>query len=358
MKVDDFYLMFSSDCTAGSASQVLSRKEASETVTGRCWYRIRSGGEKYALLFSNLADGTFSDGKISRANDPGGEWDILSMRVGIALNPDIEPQKWITVSFDGDTVRHVMPSEVFCTDPFTLNARAGDVFCYEIKIRGSCYPYHEEIILPTNILINEQWIAGREFPVPVMLGCNRPVSFRIGFLGDSITQGIGTEIDSYKHYVSKIAEGLPANISIWNLGIGFARAMDAAACGAWIQRAVRCDTVNICLGVNDLARKRTSSEILHDLSKLVRYLKEAGCMAVLFTVPPFAQEGSDRKYWREINYEIRSGSVKQADAIFDIAKVLSMPVPEEYLPRYKPHPDAEGCAAVAKAYLESGITFV
>lgn len=354
MKIDEFYAKFTSDCVAGSASQILTRKKAPETVTGRCSYRLRHGGSDYVLLFSNAADGTFSDGAISRANDPGGEWDILSMRAGLSCCADALPEKWLELTFNTEKTRKVRPAEVFCTDPIRLNANSGDVLHYEITLRGACFPYHEEIILPTVTLAADgQWKQCREFPVPIMIGCDRPVSVRVGFLGDSITQGIGTEVNSYEHYVAGIAEGLPDDVGIWNLGIGYARAMDAATCGEWLKRAARCDIVNICLGVNDLGRGRDSTQILDDLSLTVRYLKRAGCRVILFTVPPFGHGEPARTYWREINGSIRADVGKQADAVFDIARVLSMPEPEEYMPAYEPHPNAEGCAAVARAYLES-----
>lgn len=356
MKIDDFYSKFTSDCVAGSASQILTRKSTSVTVTGRCTYLLRNGGACYALLFSNAADGTFSDGVISKANDPGGEWDIISMRAGLLRGVASEPKEWIELSFDSKTEKHVGSAEVFCTDPFPLNADAGDVLLYEITLKGACFPYHEEIILPTVMLGEDgHWRPGKEFPVPIMIGCDRPVSVRVGFLGDSITQGIGTEVNSYAHYVAKIAEGLPENISVWDLGVGYARAMDAAKCGQWLKRASQCDTVNICLGVNDLGRGRDSSQILDDLSAAVRYLKGTGCRVILFTVPPFGHGEPARTYWREINRGIRTEIGKQADAVFDVARVLSMPEPEEYMPAYGPHPNAIGCAAVAKAYLESGL---
>ncbi|MBQ7301635.1 MAG: hypothetical protein IJW77_17550, partial [Clostridia bacterium] len=78
MTLTDFYKTYSSDCTAGSANQVLTRDNEPVIRCGRIYYRLSHGGEHYALLFSNQIDSTFSDGSISAANDTGGDWDILS----------------------------------------------------------------------------------------------------------------------------------------------------------------------------------------------------------------------------------------------------------------------------------------
>ncbi len=355
MHIAHFYKIFSSDCTAGSASQVLTRYDTPVTRTGRCYYRIANGGEHYSLLFTNRIDSTFSDGSISRANDIGGTWEILSMRVGLCKNTGDEPEAFHTCTFDGAETLTVSGDTVFACDPIKLNASAGDSLCYEITLRGACYPYHEEIVLPVVIRDGEGWIPCKQIPVPVMIGCDRAVSQRVGFIGDSITQGCGTEYDSYTHWVARIAAELPADISVWDLGIGYARGYDAATDMGWLARAKTCDTVNVCFGVNDLLRGRTAAEVLCDLQTIVTALKAADCRVILFTVPPFDMTGDAMQYWYTVNRAIRAGKIAGADRIFDFAAVLGQDYPNEHCSVWGGHPDAAGCQVAADAYLAQRI---
>ena len=358
MTLDEFYKTYSSDSTAGSANQTLTADDGPVTRRGRIWFRLAHGGKNYSLLFSNRTDSTFADGTNSKANDCAGDYDILSLRVGLTEGRDAEPKLWHTASFEGSPVRHVPASETepFFTDPIPLDAPADSWMCYEIEVRGARYPYHEELVLTIQMQREDGgWAPGRKIPVPLMIGSDRPVSRRIGFLGDSITQGCGTAYDSWTHWAAKIAGGLDPAYSVWDLGIGYARAYDAATDGGWLARAKRCGAVNVCLGVNDLCRGRNAEQISADLCRIVRLLKEAGCRVILFTVPPFDFGGDAKTWWYEINRYLRETLSKEADALFDFAAVLGRPAPDEHLSVYGGHPNAEGCAVAAKAYLAQGL---
>lgn len=344
MKISEFYKQFASDCTAGCGNQLLARLDAPVTKTGRCWFRLRGGGENYALLFSNQIDSTYDDGSISKANDVGGDWKIENMRVGLCPAWGEEPETWCTVTFDGDLQKQVSGPEPFASDAIALHAKAGEWLCYEITLTGSCYPYHEEAVLKME--------PNKRIPLPLMIGCDRKVAERIGFLGDSITQGCGTEDDSYTHWVAKIAESLPETFSVWDLGIGYARACDAATDGGWLRRAKQCHTVHVCFGVNDTLRDRKAEDILKDLETIVTKLKETGCKVILLTLPPFDLEGEQRLVWQTVNRTVREKLWKKADGLFDIAAVLGQPEPNENRCIYGGHPDAVGCALVAEAYLK------
>ena len=208
------------------------------------------------------------------------------------------------------------------------------------------------MVLTVEIREGDEWRADKRIPVPLMIGSDRPVSLRMGFIGDSITQGCGTVYNSYTHWAAKIAQGLPEDISVWDLGIGYARAYDTATDGGWLARAKRCDTVNVCLGVNDLCRGRNDEEIKADLTAVVRSLKRAGCRVILFTVPPFDFEGDARTYWYSVNRYLRETLSREADALFDFAAVLGRPAPDEHRSVWGGHPDAEGCRIAAEAYLK------
>lgn len=344
MTVADYFRKFSSDCSAGCGNQLLTHLQQPVAKTGRCWFRLSRGGENYALLFSNQIDSTYADGSISKANDVGGNWTIERMRIGLCDRQGAEPANWQKVTFDGAESKEISGIELFVTDPVPLGAKAGAWLCYEITLTGSCYPYHEEAVLTI--------LPDKQVPLPLMIGCDRPVAEKIGFLGDSITQGCGTEDDTYTHWVARIAEKLPAEYSIWNLGIGYARAYDAASDGGWLARAKQCDTVHVCFGVNDILRGRCAQQILQDLTAIVTKLKEANCRVILLTVPPFDLEGEEKTCWRDVNRTIRDSLWKTADGLFDIAAVLGQPEPNENRSLYGGHPNAEGCHAVAEAYLK------
>ncbi|MBE6725949.1 MAG: hypothetical protein E7576_12315 [Ruminococcaceae bacterium] len=354
MDLKAYYRTYSSDSSAGTANQVLTADPEPVERTGRVWFRLEHGGENYSLLFSNRIDSTFADGSISRANDIGGDWDILSLRVGLSDKRGEEPASVLPVTFEGQSIRHVSAGdpEPFFTDPIPLQAKGGEWLWYEITVRGARYPYHEEMVLTTAVRDGEGWREDKRIPVPLMIGSDRPVSLRLGFLGDSITQGCGTGYNSYTHWAAKIAEGLPDEISVWDLGIGYARAYDAASDGGWLARAKECGVVNVCLGVNDLVRGRSDREILADLTAIVRTLKAAGCRVILFTVPPFDFTGKAEEYWYSINRAIRETLSKEADALFDFAAVLGRPAPEEHRSVWGGHPNAEGCRIAAEAYLK------
>lgn len=352
MNISEFYQHFSSDCTAGSSNQLLYRGGTPARHTGRISYRLSHGGDSYALLFSNQIDSTFSDGSISRANDIGGTWEIESVRIGLSRTWDGEPAEWKTVTFDGKTARTVSGPEPFCTDPVPLSAQAGDYLCYEMTLFGDCFPYHEEMVL--NVRKKNAagvWEMDKRLPAPLMIGSDRKITRRIGFIGDSITQGCGTAYESYTHWAAKIAEGLPKTYSVWDLGIGYARGYDAATDAGWLARAKTCDTVNVCFGVNDLLRGRNAEEVTEDLRTIVRALRASGCRTILFTVPPFDMTGDAMGYWYAVNDAIRTELCREADEIFDFAAVLGQRAPNAHRSVYGGHPNAEGCAVAARAYL-------
>ena len=347
MTVTEFYQKYTSDCTAGCGNQLLTRLAQPVTKTGRCRFRLSCGGENYALLFSNQVDSTYDDGSISRTNDVGGCWTIEAMRVGLCAGYGEEPQTWQRVTFAGATRKLVSGPECFVTDAIALNAKAGDSLCYEITLSGSCFPYHEEAVLTM--------VPDKQIPLPLMIGSDRPVERKVGFLGDSITQGCGTEDDSYTHWVAQIAEKLPAAYSVWDLGIGYARAQDAATDGGWLARAKQCDTVCVCFGVNDVLRGRQAEAILQDLHTIVEKLKAADCRVILLTLPPFDLEGAEKAQWQQVNSVIRESLYKEADGLFDIAAVLGQKAPHENICVYGGHPNAEGCRMVAEAFLAQKI---
>jgi len=188
-------------------------------------------------------------------------------------------------------------------------------------------------------------------PVPSMIGCNREVRARIGFLGDSITQGIGTAVNSYLHWNARVAEAIGPDFSYWNLGLGFGRASDAASDGAWLFKAKQMDMVVVCFGVNDVCQGRTEEEIKKDLLTIVLELKKAGVKLMVQTLPPFDLQENALETWLRVNEYIRHDLVREADAIFDVVPVLLDGPELEGKSKYNGHPNEEGCKAWAEALI-------
>ena len=51
----------------------------------------------------------------------------------------------------------------------------------------------------------------------------------------------------------------------------------------------------------------------------------------------------------------RTAAAKEADALFDFAAVLGRDAPDEHLSVWGGHPNAEGCAVAARAYLAQDV---
>lgn len=354
-KLRVFVQTHASACADGSANQAIRRSADPVRGTGRCTYRLTRGGTSFSLLFSVAADSTFADGSTSRVNDIGDDWKIERMRVALCPAGAAEPLPYQTVTFGGKSAisaRDALDGDgvYFVSDSIPLHAASGDDLLYEITFSGSSFPTHPEMQLRAPFVSTDGATSEHCFPVPLLIACDAPAVRRVGFLGDSITQGIGAGMDSRNHWVARIARSVPDSLSVWNLGIGYARAVDAATDGAWLARAKCCDTVCVCLGVNDLIQ-RPGADILGDLAKTVALLRAADCRVILFTVPPFGFTDEMLCAWRQINETVRSGGIPGVFAYFDMAAVLGCPPPDDGQPRFGGHPDETGSAEVARAFL-------
>jgi hypothetical protein len=159
------------------------------------------------------------------------EWEILAASVGIVdfcgMSEMPEVGELTPLTFGGREQKTVAPGEFFSTDAIELSPRAGQYICLELSFRGRMIPYHEEHMIPIFVKGEGGWCATNKMPLACMMGCDRPVDCRIGFIGDSITQGLGTPQNSFTHYAAVVADILGEGYSYWDLGIGFARANDA-----------------------------------------------------------------------------------------------------------------------------------
>ena len=206
-----FFDKFTSNTYAGSANQYLFEMKEGERRTSRVFYKISVGGEySYSLLYSSIIDGSFR--KIGKPNLILDEWKIHGAKIGRCTSfpeereiSEIDAEKDISVKWLGrltfDGKRSYIPDggELFCTDPQSLFFEKGDYLCVELTFSGSILPCHPEIQVPVYVLKDGEWKYDVNSPLPVMIGCDRPVKKRIAYLGDSITQGCGAGLNSYKH---------------------------------------------------------------------------------------------------------------------------------------------------------------
>ncbi|MBE6674625.1 MAG: hypothetical protein E7596_05925 [Ruminococcaceae bacterium] len=326
---------------------------------GRVYLKAFSSGlYEYSFLFEDSIDSTYADGSVSKVNETCGGWTIHSAKLLICENDyagdlyeKIEPKKAVELTFNGKKEKQVNAGEIFCSDPVSINIDKSEDWYLEIEFSGSKIPYFEEIVVPTKRFVDGEWVTDKKVPVPSMVGVARQVEKKIAFLGDSITEGIGTDCGSYEHWNAKIAEIIGEKYSYWNLGIGFARAADAASNGAWLNKAKQMDVVTICLGVNDMGSGYSATEIKCNLESIVRILQDNKVRTILFTVPPFDYQGDEIEKWKSINSYILNNLSKITE-VYDVVPVWGDKAPNVQHAIYGGHPNAQGCLALALDFIE------
>ena len=361
----DYFERFVSNTHGGTSNQYYFEMDKGEVRTGRVFYKIAVGGTyPYSLLFSNTLDSSFRKGQ---KNQPCDAWEILN--IGVARWPsdafdedffspvgadaiNRQPHAFLPLSFDGSQTKVVASGEMFCSDPLELTFNAGDYLCLEITCRGSKIPCHPETRLPTFVCDEHGWCYSTEVPTAAMIGCERAVAARVGFVGDSITQGIGAPINSYAHWSALLAEKLGDKYAYWNLGIGCGRANDFATDGVWAYKAKNADCLIVCFGVNDILHGFSEEQIKRDLRSTVDLLRDGGRRVILQTVPPFDYDESHGWLWEAINRYIRTELSTRVDMVFDVVPYLNDDEANPYAATYGGHPNEEGGAVWAQALYE------
>lgn len=343
----DYFSNYASDCTMGSGNQsVFYPEDPNRTYICRAYYRLTFGGEHcYSLLYSNIVDSTFADGSFSHRNQVIDSWKIHGCRIGLCEEVDIsnavEPSEFLEVMFSGSKGKTVFPGEFFCTDPVLLKAKEGEYLCVELEFSGKELPCHPESWLPGFVKSGEKWEYTPYIPFASMVGSDRPVKHRLVFMGDSITQGIGTEKNSYQHVAAQIARVLGPDTAVWNIALGYGRANDAATDGAWLYKAKQSDVIVICYGVNDLQHVQAGSLLEDDLLTISHILKKNRTKVLIETIPPFDFEGKQKMMWEKVNSFIRRELVGEVDDVFDVVPVLGNDQ-NPTKPKYGGHPNEYG----------------
>ena len=324
---------FVSDTSAGCANQTTFESD-NEWHTARVYSPVTIGGDAYTFLFTDAIDTTFADGARSTCNTLCGDWSLSRMRVGVctaSLMDDIlEPSKWTSVTFDGQPSVVVSANAWIESDPVFVMAAAGETLCVEYQFRGKRMPCHEELWVAS-------FVDGQpsvSCPVPSRVAVRRD-GVRIGLLGDSITQGIGSTKNSGRHWAALTAKALGERYAVWNLGIGFARSVDAASNGAWLRKAKENDVILVCLGINDLKNGFTAADVCENLRRTVMLLRSRGIRVFAQTVPPFEGLGEARN---EVNVYIRETLV--CDGVFETSFLAAA----DGTPLYGGHPNDDGSA--------------
>ena len=353
----DYFKKYTSNTLGGSSNQLFFEMPDTEMKTGRIFFKIFKGGTfGYSLLFSNTIDSTFADGVVSHCNLTCDEWEIIEAKVGKCVfvpssdsvmrdssKINEKVSDFVTLKFSGKISKSVSKGELFWCDEFQYTFEDGDFLCLEITFRGTKIPYHEESLLPIYTKTKDGWVYSKKMPIACMIGCDRKVSKRIAYLGDSITQGIGTPLNSYSHWNSLLSDKLGFENAYWNLGIGYGRASDLASDGSWIYKANQNDIVVLCIGVNDIMRGRLFDEIVYDLDKTVDLLKKENIKVLLQTIPPFNYNGYNIEKWSELNLYIKNCLYKKVDGVFDIVPCLCESAETSHIAKYGGHPNSEGC---------------
>lgn len=364
-----------------TATNFVMIEETAFTRTYRTYFKPRENGPlEMKFWHSNAVDSTWDVGAVAKGSMPGGEWKIESAYVAVSQEErdgSIVPGSGTPITFEGEYTKHVQPGEQFWSDVFTIDVLPGRdlVFTWTLSTQtaGKSFPYNTDGLLVSAYAAEGSKASeesGASFTalenqlvLPAFIGYKRQVKHRMVFLGDSITQGVRTPKDGYENWAARIADGLSAEYSVWNIGSGWARAYDAAADGPWLLKARQGDIVAVVLGVNDIdIGARSSEELLEDLTVIVRKLKqntEANPQIILFTVPPFNFVEQREEIWRTVNETLRTRPPEGVDYVFDIAEVLSCSAPDEHRIQQKymsnefdPHPNGEAGKQVADAFLK------
>ncbi|MBE6847454.1 MAG: SGNH/GDSL hydrolase family protein [Ruminococcus sp.] len=334
---------------------------AADGVTYRAFLPVEAYGEfEYCFYFSNTVDSTWNDGKHSYVGKQGSEYKITAASVAVATQYEATSavSNETAVTFDGNATKTVAPGETFWSDPLTFTVPEGSYLVWTWTVQGEDLPaIAMSELAPTYYNNGSGFIYNNTIPLPQLIGCNRPVKKRIVTLGDSITQGCQTTQYGNAFWAANIAKELGTDYSLWNLGLGHARASDCAANGDWLQRAAHADIVIVAFGTNDMVSGQygvgspnAASSIVSWIQYITATLQNAGCQVIVFNAPPFDYRELQEGIRTELNTLLPDAVAQWGANYFDFASLLSDPsAPAKAL--YGGHPNDEGCKIVSDAFL-------
>lgn len=348
----EYFNTFKSNTTAGLGNHYTFTSDGTEKL-GRIFYKISAPGTyNYSFTFSGTVDTTYSDGTIGEANKICPDFEITKLMVAaIDINDKHGSFDFENVTFSGKDSVKITNGKTVYSDSVKLVVNEGEFICFEISYRGTEIPKIHDRMVSSCVYDGARWVDSGDVPAPGFIGCDKKFKKSVVFIGDSITQGVGTEMDSYSHYVSEVGKLLGDDVSIRNIGLGFARAKDAATKGEWLRKTKYADVVVVCLGVNDLLHDNLSTENtlcgFYDI--ILSELSDGKRKIVWQTVPP-ANYNSVYKIdcWNTANNYIKNVISDKVTAVFDTVPVLRKSEKEPHVALYGLHPNATGCKLWAK----------
>ena len=364
----DFEIYQSNSITPSACNYALKSADGSPVrTTFKGVYKIQEYGElEYKFFFSNNVDSTFSNGSHSYRNMPTESYKIISATVGVSskMTGAGDMQNPQTLTFDGNEGRDVAGGEMFWSDAITINVPDGYylIFQWTVEYTVIAATNSEDSVCFLYDDTKGRLIIATSAPMPALIGAKRENELRVAFIGDSITMGIGAGTRDHKFWAAQIADLAGTDISFWNLGLGYARADDAANSPAWLEKAKNNDVIVICFGVNDInsgpyqfSGQRSAEQITADINTIATACKEAGCEVIIFSTPPYTYSNSTKiGVWKELVVSLKALAEQNGYDFFDFAAILGS-TDNPATPAYGGHPNATGCKAVAEAFMASGL---
>lgn len=367
----EYFSTYKSNTTAGLGSHYTFTDDGTERK-GRVFYKISASGEyDYSFTFSGTIDSTYANGSIGKANKICPDFKITRLKAAVvpAGSPKNGTFDFKNVTFHGQKSVDVVNGRTVYTDPVTLKFDEGDFICLEISYKGTEMPKIYDRMVSSYRYDNSSWESSGDVLAPGFVGCDKNFKKSVVFIGDSITQGVGTAMDSYNHYVAETEKLLGDDYSVRNIGLGYARAKDAATCGEWLQKAKYADVVVVCLGVNDLLHDtlETENTLCGFYDTILNELSDGKRKIVWQTVPPACYSTEYKiNCWNTANKYIKETIASKVAAVFDTVPFLQLSEEKPYMTAWsatatdRVHPGATYCktwaeklAPVLKGVLEA-----
>ncbi len=340
--------------------------------------RFDFGTQTWRFWYSNIRDASDSTGEFHHENLLGGNWKITAAYIadgGTAPNGTVAEGTSVPVLYGGEASRGVLPGEQFWSDEVSFDLPEGHYLCFTWTVTGvdggNVIPggYESRLLSwsKTGDFSSQETSAGfaangtGQGIFPNMFAVKKSVSKVIDFIGDSVTQGTGTQLGQEQYWVTKVSAGLGPDVRVWNHGLGWARTYDVSSDGAWLAKVKRSDEVNFVLGINDLGMWRTFEQWVLDMKKICSSVRAVNPNAKLtvFVPPSFDYAPAPLAEWRKIRSYLLTTKTDEWDYVFDPTPAIALPEPNEgmVVPEYKysasdAHPNDLGCTAIANAYLE------
>lgn len=347
----DVFKTHASLVVSGTGNNNFIPMKKGETADFLSWYLPRRRGKlSIVIKYFNMI---YSTG-CSVREKAGGRFTLLSASVGYGMKVGARPEVEVPLSFGGQAT--TMVTGGFQSDEAEIEIPENAWFSVRLKMRAE-----EDLELPST---DESASSGyrnglRTLNImrPNFIGCRCDFDKTLIFFGDSITQGTRTNTDKYEAWAHRTGLAMPLGTNVFNLGMGWSRAYDAAEDGIFLRLAKNGDKVIICFGVNDIKSGcRSGENIIENLRIIIRLLRENNPEVdiILCTMPPFNMDPWQEEQRQIVNRAVLSGGL--CPKVFDIGAILEEKdgrVRSEYMADPNDaHPNGSAGKAVADVLTE------